>query len=132
MTMHDLADAVPVADTACEHAATVIRMELTARYTSQGGRRDCATCEWWGRRFEAVSRHGATMALARLLVEAGCPDLPWEAGRPGKRDMFGPSLHRLAGLTVEENDHHGPVFRPFKPRSAEAGRSQDRVEEEVA
>jgi hypothetical protein len=58
--------------------------------------------------FEAGSRYGATMAVARQLVEAGCPDQPWEAGRPGKRDLIGPSLHRLARLTVVENGDVGP------------------------
>jgi len=38
------------------------------------------------------------MALARVLVEAGAPDQPWRV--PGR--LHGPSLHRLARLTVTE------------------------------
>ena len=48
--------------------------------------------------------------LARMLVESGCPDLSWEAGRPGRRDMFGPRLHPLAWLTIHESDEDGPTL----------------------
>jgi hypothetical protein len=32
------------------------------------------SCEWQGQRFEARSAHGASNALCRQLVAAGCPD----------------------------------------------------------
>ena len=51
----------------------------------------------------AESRHGATMALARILVAGGVPDGPWQAERNGVPVMRGPSLHRLAGLTITED-----------------------------
>ena len=90
----------------------MIVMTLSPHYGASSARQDAATAEWNGQRFEAVSRHGALMALARRLIDAGCPDLPWEAGRPGKRDLFGSSLHRLGRLTVGESDSgSGPVIR---------------------
>ena len=43
------------------------------------------------------------MALARKLVAAGAPDAPCEArGGDGRLRICGPSLHRLAKLTVSE------------------------------
>jgi hypothetical protein len=59
--------------------------------------RDTAEAEWQGRVHRATSAHGATMKLARQLVEAGCPDLACSV--PGR--TRGSSLHRLATLTVE-------------------------------
>src|SRR5271168_4490673 len=35
---------------------------------------------------------------------------PWQAGHNGRRDLFGPSLHRLARLTVAEHDTLCPRF----------------------
>jgi hypothetical protein len=53
-----------------------------------------------GRLFEVSSTQGATMALARLLCSHGVPDGPYEAvGEDGQ--FHGPSLHRLAKLTVQ-------------------------------
>ena len=94
--------------------SAMIRMELTAKYSASGDyrgvRQDAATAVWDGKTYQATSRHGATMALARQLVAAGCPDQPWEAGRPGRRDLFGPSIHGLAQLTIHESDEDGPVM----------------------
>lgn len=57
------------------------------------------------------------MALARQLVAAGYRDGPWQAvGRDGKPRLVGPSLHRLAKLTIRENDRDGIRLRPFEAR----------------
>src|SRR5262249_9105336 len=42
-----------------------------------------AECEVDGRRFEALSRHGAANALARELVDAGFADCPLEVHSDG-------------------------------------------------
>ncbi len=68
----------------------------------------------------AVSRHGATMALARALVAAGVPDGPWQAERNGVPVLRGPSLHRLAGLTVIETEAGARGFGRFKPKPGDA------------
>lgn len=61
---------------------------------------------------EAKSANGATMALARKLVEAGYPDQPWEArGVDGMVRLYGKSLHGLAGISCEET--RTPRFRKF-------------------
>jgi hypothetical protein len=70
-----------------------------------GGITDVAECDWNGQHFEAVSRNGVTMALARQLVAAGAPDGRWEAyGRGGDLRLFGRGIHRLAGRTIKETD----------------------------
>lgn len=87
---------------------------------------DTARIELDGRTFAAVSSNGASMALARQLVAAGYMDGPWQAvGRDGKRRLCGPSLHRLAKLTIRENDRVGlrlERFRPFDPAIRRAER----------
>jgi hypothetical protein len=82
-----------------------------------------------GRRFVAVSRNGATMALARQLVAAGVGDRPWQArGAEGPRRFFGSSLHRLSRLTIADNDDDGLRVRRFTPRMLPVGAAQDGVE----
>ncbi len=57
-----------------------------------------------GRLLEVSSVSGAACALARLLVSAGVADGPWETlGEDGQRRLYGPSLHRLAKLTVADD-----------------------------
>jgi len=51
---------------------------------------------------EVSSRHCAESKLARILVEANYPDVPWETVRNGKLCLFGRSLHGLAKLTIAE------------------------------
>ena len=54
--------------------------------------------------YTAQSAHGASMALARQLVAAGCPDEPWEARTPeGQRTVYGSSIHQLARTTIDSN-----------------------------
>lgn len=60
------------------------------------------------------SRHGALMKLARLLASLGMPDQPWRTLRAGRVCMHGPSLHRLADLTVHET-LAGPRIARFVP-----------------
>jgi hypothetical protein len=61
-----------------------------------------------GRRYSAISRNGATIALARQLVAAGVGDSLWEArGTNGQLRFFGTSLHHLSRLTITDNDHDG-------------------------
>jgi hypothetical protein len=77
----------------------------------------------------AISRNGATMALARQLVAADIGDGPWEArGADGLRQFFGPSLHGLSGLTVTDNDYDGLRFRRFTPRVPPVGDAEDGAE----
>jgi len=90
-----------------------------SRATSGSAQRDIATTEWMGQQFRAVSGNGACMALARQLVEAGCPDQEWMTQTAaGKPSLKGPSLHRLAQLTitgglVRRNYAPIPAFRPL-------------------
>ena len=109
-----------------------ITIALTPRHIRSGDytgtRIDLARCTWKGQVFEAASRHGASMVLARQLVAAGCPDQPYEArDADGRLLFFGPSLHRLARLTARENDHTGPVIVPFilDARFSHSVRTQD-------
>jgi hypothetical protein len=74
-----------------------------------------ATATWSGRNFSARTQSGVTMALARELVAAGCPDQAWQAERAGAVALFGPSLHRLALLTVSEGGRDGPRFTKYQP-----------------
>jgi hypothetical protein len=49
------------------------------------------------------------MGLAREIVAAGHPDQPWRSiARNGAALLSGPSIYRLAMLTVSENASHGP------------------------
>jgi hypothetical protein len=79
-----------------------------------------------GRRYSAISRNGAAMALARQLVAAGIGDGPWEArGADEQRRFFGPSLHGLSRLTITDNDHDGLRIRRFTPRVLPVGDTED-------
>ena len=69
---------------------------------------DTATTTLDGVLYTAQSAHGASMALARQLVAAGCPDQPWECRNAAhQRTLYGGSLHKLATLTVS----HSPSTR---------------------
>lgn len=76
---------------------------------------DVAEAVHAGETFTATSRNGATMKLARALLEAGAPDGPIEArGTDGKLRFTSPSLHRLGRWTIEESDR-GIRQRRWKP-----------------
>jgi hypothetical protein len=69
---------------------------------------DRAIAEFGGQLYEAESRAGAVMALARELIAAGCPDQRWIAvGKKGAVRFRGPSLLRIAGLTIVEREQRG-------------------------
>jgi hypothetical protein len=54
----------------------------------------------------AISRNGAEMELARMLIAAGHPDGPWEAAdaKTCRKRLYGGSIARLAQLTISEGD----------------------------
>lgn len=89
------------------------------RNAEGGGRAsriEVATAEWNGQRFQARSGTSGVMALARMLVAAGAPDGPWRALTvEGKPSTHGPSLHRLAELTISEPDVGSVKIIPFTP-----------------
>ncbi len=77
---------------------------------------DIATATWNGQPFQARSASGATMALARQLLAAGCPDQPWLClNADGQPILRGKSLHRLATLTLKETDR-GLSFGRYQER----------------
>lgn len=73
---------------------------------------DQASTTWNGRKFETRSARGASCELARELIAAGAPDGPWQCiNEGGRRTIFGPSLHRLAKLTITSDGR----FATWKP-----------------
>lgn len=71
-------------------------------------------------KFVASSRNGASMKLARMLVDAGYPDAPFQTRRGRKVCMTGDSLHALAQLTVTEGAHSPRIVKwsPFVKEEA--------------
>lgn len=85
---------------------------------------DNAVATFGGQTFTATSRNGATMKLARMLVEAGAPDEPVAVyGTEGNLRFTAPSLHGLAAWTIEESDR-GIRQRRWKPSPMGAERGQ--------
>ncbi len=81
-----------------------------------GGEFFIASAAWASRQFTARTQGGVTMALARELVAAGCPDQPWQATRGDMVVMRGPSLARLAAIRVTDGDEGpGPRFTKYQP-----------------
>jgi hypothetical protein len=81
-----------------------------------------ATCEWQGRRFEAVSRNGASHALCRELVAAGVPDKPLQVfDQDGKLRFVIRSIHEAAGRTYLETSNEPMRRVRHKARPAIAG-----------
>ena len=101
--------------------------------TSKRGGRWSATCEWNGRTFEATSWTGASFALCRELVAAGCPDQPMEvwASRytgpvdpntgigvelvPAHPSLRIASVHKAAGHTIREDAQHPIHQEAYRP-----------------
>lgn len=77
---------------------------------------DAAECVWNGRTFTATSRNGASMALARVLCDAGAPEGPWEVedSRTGQKRLYGRSLHGISRMTVKEGEKR-PRFAEWQP-----------------
>ena len=74
---------------------------------------------WPALRHEARSRLSCEAALARVLVEAGVPDQPWQTVNvAGTVCLRGKSLHRLAQRTVVEPDNERLRQARFQPRPA--------------
>lgn len=91
-------------------------MTVCEAFTGKGASLDVATAIADGRPYEARTRYGATMKIARQMMADGLPDGPWRVvDTEGKLRYSGPSLHRLAGLTVAENDRIGPDIRRYRP-----------------
>lgn len=81
--------------------------------TPSNGCKWLARCTVDGVDYEASSRRGASIELARVLVAAGIPDQPVEVwdqdGAPRGRQtnapsLRWPSLHKMAGWTYKESD----------------------------
>jgi hypothetical protein len=88
-----------------------------------------AQAEFNGQTFVARSRNGIEMKLARMLVEAGAPDQPWETyGIDGRKRLSGSSLHRLAKLDVQQSGSIGTPrivrYRPKADALSRKGRDQ--------
>ena len=91
---------------------------ITRHQAPAGKTHETASATWNGRVFQASSANGATMALARQLVAAGCPDQPWEAcGIDQQRRFYGQRLHRLAKLSVS-TDGRLELYRAFPLRGS--------------
>lgn len=90
---------------------------------------DNAVASFGGRTFTATSRTGATLKLARALVEAGAPDSPVEArGTDGRLRFTAPSLHRLARWTISDRDRGGLYLERYRnPAEFVRGQAQDGV-----
>jgi hypothetical protein len=67
-------------------------------------------------------------SLARAMVNAGCPDAPLEAGRPGSTDYRAPSLHAFAAMSLSEGDRgfRLAVYAP-RPESQVSPALQDAI-----
>ena len=56
-----------------------------------------------GQVYEATSRHGASCALARVLVGAGVEDQPVQVYDKARKALKWRSLHEMAGFTYGRN-----------------------------
>ncbi len=101
----------------------IYNMTTREAFRPGGAAFDIATTEAGGKIYEAASRNGATMRLARQMVQDGLPDGAWQvADDSGRVRYSGHSLYRLARLTVRETDKTGPKFvqhKEFKRNVAE-------------
>ena len=96
---------------------------VTLHLSQRSDGMEAATATWCGREYRATSRNGAALALARDLMAAGLPDGPWQAvGADGRVRLHGPSLHRLAALTVSDPPNgRGCRFTRWEPYAAAEG-----------
>jgi hypothetical protein len=97
---------------------------------------DIATTTSNGRVFTEQSRASAICQLARALVAAGIPDQPWLAyAANGTLSMRGPSIHRMAELTIKDSPLRWVKYHPqdspeASPEASEASPLPDTGEEE--
>lgn len=97
------------------------RITLTQRAVDGA---DIAQITLDGRKHHAVSKNGATMKLARRLVEAGYSDGPWQAAfSDGRLRFHGSSLHKLARYTVREDDRGGLLLKQYRPFAGRPSKS---------
>jgi hypothetical protein len=81
-----------------------------------------AECEVDGQRYEAASRSGAPLALARVLVAAGVSDQRVRVYSQGIAGcMRYPSLRRMAGLTARESASQPVHLAPWVPYEGRDG-----------
>lgn len=81
-----------------------IRIELSERHDGA----DIAATDWQDHHFTAAHPKASPLRMvARQLVAAGAPDVPWQATRRGRAVLSGPSLHRLAEFDVRDVDGSG-------------------------
>lgn len=103
---------MPPPDTGKRMVITILAPTIAAT-----ARFEHAEAVWRGQTYHAKSRNSAICAIARMLLEAGCPDQPWQATRGGKIAMTGRSLATMAGRVYVENDQ-GIRVRKWEPMPA--------------
>lgn len=76
---------------------TLTHGKLSQASAKAGGlRKDICTAEWDGKAFQ-VELFRPVVGICRELVEAGCPDQPFEVFLDdGTRSLHGPSIVRVA------------------------------------
>lgn len=88
-----------------EPFVAVTMTEVPGSATPNNSSKFRAVVEVDGIEFAAISRRGASCALARKLVAAGVPDQPMQVHDANGRLLFQwPSLHQAAGLTYAESE----------------------------
>ena len=107
-------------------------MNITCVTTSKNGL-DTSACEFAGKQLTAKSRHGSEFALCRQLVALGCPDGALIVTNPaGAELMRFPSIHKGAGLTIQEG-REGERLAPFSnPAAKLLGDHQECTEQQIA
>lgn len=76
---------------------------LPTTYTANSSM-EAASADYGGQTYATKSKTGALCALARALMDAGCPDVAWQAARDGVVVLSGTSLHRLAGWAYSDTE----------------------------
>jgi hypothetical protein len=104
-----------VATSSASCLVATLRM-LPGTRTEQRGSEWEASCQWDGRAFQARARNGATYALCRELVRAGCPDQPLEVRKAnGQLELTIRSIHVGAKLMVRESGKTSIRSAPYVP-----------------
>ncbi|MDE2463671.1 MAG: hypothetical protein KGO02_08165 [Alphaproteobacteria bacterium] len=108
----------------------IYTMTVREAFRPGGASFDIATTEVGGKVYEAESKNGSTMRLARQMVQDGLPDGAWQVvNDQGHVRFYGPSLYRLAKLTVHETDKQGPRLRPYREFSGPTATPNKALEE---
>ena len=107
--------------------------KVTSRRAHTGKpQRVYAQCEWNGQTV-SVLQLSAITALARKLLNASCPDQPWESQVDGQPSLHGSSLHACAKRIIVERDRGGFTNMPFSmhPHSMSRGSLKTADDEEA-